>query len=400
MTRALLFPEGITNEPLVLTRAMASAEAFGREHQLQRLAYEHPEIIPIEEIDPGAGAVAPLCRELTLRGQTGPVFLDMLGVTRRGRLVLVECKLWRNPQARREVIGQVLEYAGLMRRLSYGDLSALVATRIGRQASNLLWELARDRLSLTDEAAFVDAVSESLSAGAFDLVVLGDGIRSEIEAVRGFLEAAAGLRSRLALVEVAAWTNPSGQILLTPQIALRTKVIEQQALPYTASPPPAVATAPVSGDTPREAPTLSSAPTASANRQFWDRFIATAQFSHPDQPPPSHGGNNWVRLALPSASMTLYREKGPQGPSSRCGMFLRLRGEAGRAAYDTLCAELPDIEAETGMRIGASWKDDADSGTMSVDALVSIDEEAQLAWLAHTSDRLVSAFRPRLSALG
>ncbi|KQT56196.1 hypothetical protein ASG52_24285 [Methylobacterium sp. Leaf456] len=64
-------------------------------------------------------------------------------------------------------------------RLSYGDLSALVATRIGRQASNLLWELARDRLSLTDEAAFVDAVSDSLSAGAFDLVVLGDGIRLE-----------------------------------------------------------------------------------------------------------------------------------------------------------------------------------------------------------------------------
>ncbi len=118
----------------------------GAKHQLQRLAFEHPQIIPIEEIDPGAGAVAPLCRELTLRGQTEPVFLDMLGVTRRGRLVLVECKLWRNPQQGAEVIGQVLEYAGLMRRLSYGDLSALVAARVGRQEPNLLWELARERL--------------------------------------------------------------------------------------------------------------------------------------------------------------------------------------------------------------------------------------------------------------
>ena len=38
------------------------------------------------------------------------------------------------------MIGQVPDYAGLMRRLSSGDLSALVAARVGRQAENLLWE--------------------------------------------------------------------------------------------------------------------------------------------------------------------------------------------------------------------------------------------------------------------
>ncbi len=64
--------------------------------------------------------------------------------------------------------------------------------------------------------------------------MLGDGIRSEIEAVRGFLEAAAGMRSRLALVEVTSWTDKSGRMLITPQVALRTKVIEHQAAPYVA----------------------------------------------------------------------------------------------------------------------------------------------------------------------
>ncbi|MGX7709376.1 hypothetical protein [Methylobacterium sp. Gmos1] len=399
MSRALLFSTGLDGDPVVLTRSISSAETFGREHQLQRLAFEHPEIIPIEEIDPGAGAVAPLCRELTLRGQTGSVFLDMLGVTRRGRLVLVECKLWRNPQARREVIGQVLEYAGLMRRLSYGDLSELVATRTGRKASNLLWDLSYDRLGLTDEAAFVDAVSESLRQGAFDLVVLGDGIRSEIEAVRGFLEAAAGLRSRLALVKIAAWTDQDGRTLLTPQIALRTKLIEHQAMPYAADFAKQASNAlPV---TEQAAPTTDRPNSASANRLFWDRFIAGVRFSHPDQPQPTHGGNNWVRLAIPVGTATAYRTRGAKGPNGQCNLFVRLRGDAEKPAFDALCAELPQIEAELGISLEATWKGGDEIGTISLaQPLETADEETQLAWLFKNADPFVSAFRPRLSALG
>ena len=48
-------------------------------------------------------------------------FLDILAVTETGRLILVECKLWKNPQARREVLAQVIEYASLLQTLSYSD---------------------------------------------------------------------------------------------------------------------------------------------------------------------------------------------------------------------------------------------------------------------------------------
>ncbi len=139
-------------------------------------------------------------------------------------------------------------------------------------------------------------------------------------------------------------------------------------------------------------------PSGTANRQFWDRFIATTRFSHPDQPPPSHGSNNWVRLALPVGTLTLYREKGPQGPSSRCGMTLRLRGEAGRTAFDALCAELSELNDEIGMPLNALWNDSEEIGKVWPEPLVTTDEDKQLAWLAQTSDRLVTAFRPRLSA--
>lgn len=135
-----------------------------------------------------------------------------------------------------------------------------------------------------------------------------------------------------------------------------------------------------------------------ANRQFWDRFIVTTRFSHPDQPPPSHGGNNWVRLALPGGTLALYRERGPQGPSSRCGVFLRLGGETGRTIFDALCAELSDLNGEVGLPLSALWNESEEVGRISPDPLVTTDEDEQLAWLAQTSDRLVTALRPRLSA--
>jgi hypothetical protein len=66
----------------------------------------------------------PLCRELPLRYGSSNVFLDLLGVSATGRLVLVECKLWRNPEARREVVAQLFEYAALLSEWTNSDLEA------------------------------------------------------------------------------------------------------------------------------------------------------------------------------------------------------------------------------------------------------------------------------------
>jgi len=39
-----------------------------------------------------------------------------------GYLTLVETKLWRNPESRRTVIGQIIDYAKELSRLSYEGL--------------------------------------------------------------------------------------------------------------------------------------------------------------------------------------------------------------------------------------------------------------------------------------
>src|SRR4051812_45651001 len=107
-----------------LERAAFGAGGARDEKWLQALLFAHPEAVPIEAIDPGAGMIVPICRELAIPKDGATVFLDVLAVTPPGRLVLIECKLWRNPQARREVIAQILEYAALLRRWTYADLTA------------------------------------------------------------------------------------------------------------------------------------------------------------------------------------------------------------------------------------------------------------------------------------
>lgn len=174
--QARLFENGVS----VALRRGHLGEAGRDERWLQAQLFEHPELIPLKLIDPGSGLVMSVCRELPLPKETGSVFVDLLAVTVTGRLVLVECKLWRNPQARREVIGQILEYASLLRRWSYADLTARLKTALGWSGANPLFDHVRLRAPAVREPAFVDAVHRSLQVGDFDLIIAGDGIRSDL----------------------------------------------------------------------------------------------------------------------------------------------------------------------------------------------------------------------------
>jgi hypothetical protein len=52
--------------------------------------------------------------------------LDILFADADGNLILIETKLWRNPEARRKVVGQFVDYATAISKWSYDDLVAAV----------------------------------------------------------------------------------------------------------------------------------------------------------------------------------------------------------------------------------------------------------------------------------
>ena len=179
-------------------------------------------------MEAGAGHVVPLCRELSIPRAGGSVFLDVLGVTRIGRLVLVECKLWRNPQARREVVAQIVEYAALLRHLSFGDLTARPKQKLALLEPTRSTALPKGVGRYSDEADFVDGVARSLTLGDFHLIVAGDGIRSDLQTVAAHLNALGAGLSRLSLLEIQLWADNQGRTLVVPTVPLRTEIIEQR----------------------------------------------------------------------------------------------------------------------------------------------------------------------------
>src|SRR5689334_14710126 len=105
---------------------LASGER--NEAWLRDFLLRHPKVLPAAEIDPAFADPIAVCSEL--RTPAGPI--DALFVNCHGALVLVECKLFRNPQARREVVAQILDYAKELARWGYADLQAAVSRRLGR----------------------------------------------------------------------------------------------------------------------------------------------------------------------------------------------------------------------------------------------------------------------------
>ena len=110
--------------PLTRVRLGESdADRGRREAFIQELVFRHPELIPMADIEAPFSPLISACTELA----TSAGYVDNVWLTPDGGLVLGECKLIRNPQARREVVAQALDYARAISSWGYEDLEREVA---------------------------------------------------------------------------------------------------------------------------------------------------------------------------------------------------------------------------------------------------------------------------------
>ena len=197
------------------------------EDWLQQLLFRTPEILPIGEIDPAFAPAVPLCRELPT--DAGPI--DVAYVSEQGLLSIVECKLWRNPEARRHAVSQILDYAKEISQWSYEELNDAVC-RANRKprTPHALFDLVRQQNDTIDEADFVDDLTRSLKSGRFLLLVVGDGIREGVERIADYLTQSAAIWFTFGLVELAIFDMPDhsgGGVIVEPRVLAKTFSIER-----------------------------------------------------------------------------------------------------------------------------------------------------------------------------
>jgi hypothetical protein len=154
------------------------------EEALQDLLRDHPDLISGDQISPNSAdppRFALLGVELTLDGRYS---VDHVMVDNRGVPTIIETKLFENPESRRDVIGQILEYAALgLAEWGSGDLRAQASSYWSKRNrvldDELLFRFGVD-LSLDE---FWDSVESNVQSGVIRLLIAGDQIRPDVRRV-------------------------------------------------------------------------------------------------------------------------------------------------------------------------------------------------------------------------
>ena len=358
------------------------------EAAIQRLVHEYPEILPIAEIDAAFENPVPICMELAT--SAGPI--DNLLITASGYPVLVECKLWRNPQARREVVGQVLDYAKELARWTSSDL----AREASRRGVASLFEAVGGTRDDLDEAAFHDALSRNLRRGRCLLLIVGDGIREGVEAIFQHLGEHAALQFSLGLVEMPFYAMPNGDRIVVPRVLARTAVDVRVVIEA-----PDGMRVENTDDNLAEVDPKRGLDEAQ-HREFWRRVLQGMKLDDPEQPIPSPSKTTHLFFAMPAPSGTSWITAYRSLAQSKVGVFLSYNaGTVGQRASDAVVENWDEYERQIGGRVRVIERRGRRliSDELIVDDLLSDEGSARaVAWLKERLNAFVNVLRPAIRA--
>lgn len=188
------------------------------EDTMQRLVAEHPEIISDRD-----GALLLIRREQPIGDGEGDGrwSLDHLFVTREGVPVLVELKRAVDTRLRREVVGQMLDYAAnATAHWKAGTIAASfegTAKAAGRDPGEMLAAFLGDD---EEPDSFWQRVDDSFSAGRVKLVFVADTIPRELARIVEFLNEQ--MKADVRAVELN-WFEGQGIRAFTPRIIGETE---------------------------------------------------------------------------------------------------------------------------------------------------------------------------------
>ena len=355
---------------------------------LRDMLQARPELVPIAELDPTYGPLVPLCTELqTTAGRIDNVFIDP-----RGRLTLIECKLWGNSEARRKVVAQLLDYAKAVRQLSAGDLEARVAARAG--AGTTLHELVRRRHPDVRESEFYDGVSRSLRDGRVQLLIAGDGIHEDVAGIRDLINQNAAAAFSFGLFQVELYQGPGGALLLQPRVVAQTRLIERTVIVLQDAGGLRLESVDATEDATEDDPSVARK-IHEAAADWWTPVLA-APLQNRDQQPFRYYWPHNIRSQLPwiGTWITAYRSSKNSEPT--IGVFV---GGREHPLAELLRALAP---AWTEMRENLPAGTEFESGRklQVTRPLASFgDDDAARRWLIESINAFVNEIRPRASDL-
>lgn len=316
-------------------------EAFD-ELSVQDLIFRHPECLPISDIDESYNTVIPVCKELNTT--LGP--LDILMVSPNGELTIVETKLWRNPEARRVVVAQILDYAKELSSWTYEDLQREINRRLGKKG-NTLYELVKtiNHDLVPPESDFVDSVNRNLERGKFLLLIAGDGIREGARGIAEFLSNAGHLNFTFAMVELSLYKAENMGTLIIPKTLVKTTEISKLMVEI---PSGFVISRSDEVEVNKPAEVLSPEKERLRNFyiKFWQELMAELTFDDPGQPIPNPGTSTNLYV-YPVQSKKAWISAYFSQSTKRVGVYFRAQNDQ-QAIAAAVEEEKEEIMSELG----------------------------------------------------
>ena len=197
---------------------------------LQELIEDNPILVPSYDVNDSFFPLVCIGREVPVGCGENHGYIDNLYMTPTGKVVLVETKLFRNQEARRTVVAQIIDYAKDIQKWDCKKLDDVAADytlhKYGQSYRMIDLMAQKGYLTPTDEAEFTDKVNNNLKSSSFLLMILGDGIRSGVQQLADFLNENSLMSFSLALAELEIYQSGESAVVI-PYLLTKTSVIER-----------------------------------------------------------------------------------------------------------------------------------------------------------------------------
>jgi hypothetical protein len=153
---------------------------FTEEGKLQDYLEKYPSLIPLGETVEGASALLCIGREVG----AGPGAIDLLFIDKDGLLTIVETKLRRNREARREVIGQIIEYASYISQWTTDKVYEIANAYLKSNLDEVMGNVGQGEFSVKD---FRPNIEQNLNNGNIRCIIAVDELIEPLQATVTFL---------------------------------------------------------------------------------------------------------------------------------------------------------------------------------------------------------------------
>jgi len=206
------------NEIITLPSKSMRAGLLGKslEEALQQFIEKFPKVIPGRQIDPeneDPPRFVLLRREMPVGGWS----LDHLFVDQRGILTLVETKLFQNPESRREVIGQIIEYAANAYSYWGNGQAKQKAVEYWSKQQKDIDDILREEFNQNDMDSFWNNIEENLKDRRVRLIIATDELRPEVTRMIEYLNDEMKNTAILGL-EIKFYGSEDGSLVMVPRI--------------------------------------------------------------------------------------------------------------------------------------------------------------------------------------